>query len=146
MCSLSSPTTATRFTAHPESASLPLERKKKNKSNPQNKTSPMPRWFKRSKFLLRADGGPGLLLGVLLLSLLGTVFTGLLLLFAPLVLFVLVTPMTLPLLALMLLAVVGKKGEKKITSEPASPQLCHRRDPNAPTLRHAAGTQRSHLG
>lgn len=99
----------------------------------------MPRWFKSSKFLLTADGGPGLLLGILLLSLLGTIFTGLLLLFAALVLFVLVTPMTLPLLALMLLAVVGNKGEKKVTSEPASTQLCHRRDPNALTLRHMQG-------
>jgi len=76
----------------------------------------------RSKFLLRADGGPGLLLGVLLLSLLGTILTGLLLFFAALVLFVLVTPVTLPLLALVLLAVAGKKGEKKVTSEPASAQ------------------------
>lgn len=85
----------------------------------------MPRWFKRTKFLLRADGWPGLLLGILLLSLLGTIFTGLLLLFATLVLFVLVTPMTLPLLALVLLAAAGKKGKKKVTSEPASAQLCH---------------------
>lgn len=93
----------------------------------------MPRWFKRSKFLLRA----GLLLGVLLLSLGGTILAGLLLLFATLVLFVLVTPVTLPLLALVLLAAVGEKGEKKVPSEPASAQLCHGRDPQAATLRHA---------
>lgn len=90
-------------------------------------------------FLPRADGGPGSLLGILLLSLLGTVLTGLLLLFATLVLFVLVTPMTLSLLALVLLAVVGKKEEKKVPSEPASARLCHRRDPQAVTLRHAQG-------
>lgn len=139
MCSLSSQTTATCFTAHPESASLPLERKKKNNQPPETKHHQCHAGSKAVSSSWRLTVGPGLLLGILLLSLLGTIFTGLLLLFATLVLFVLVTPMTLPLLALMLLAVVGNKGEKKVTSEPASTQLCHRRDPNALTPRHAWG-------
>lgn len=141
MCSLSSQTNATCSTAHLEAAaSLPLEKKKQKekKNNPQTKTSPMAGWFKRSGFLPRADAGLGLLLGILLLSLLGAVFAGLFLLFATLVLFVLVTPMTLPLLALVLLAVVGEKGEKKMTPEPASAQLCRGRGPTA-APRHARG-------
>lgn len=80
-----------------------------------------------------------LLLGILLLSLLGTVFAGLLLLLATLVLFVLVTPVTLPLLALMLLAVVGRKGERKELSEPASALLRRRTDPSTPTPQHGHG-------
>lgn len=106
MCSLSSQSDATCFTAHLEAAaSLPLEKKQQiKKNNPQTKPSPTAGWFKRSGLLPRADAGLGLLLGILLLSLLGAVLAGLFLLFAALVLFVLVTPMTLPLLALVLLA------------------------------------------
>lgn len=72
----------------------------------------MPCWFHRSGFLPRADGGPGSLLGVLLLALLGTVLAGLLLLLAPLVLFVLVAPVALALLALVLLPEQGTEGTK----------------------------------
>lgn len=140
MCSLSSQSDATCFTAHLEAAaSLPLEKKQQiKKNNPQTKPSATAGWFKRSGLLPRADAGLGLLLGILLLSLLGAVLAGLFLLLAALVLFVLVTPMTLPLLALVLLAARGEKGEKKVTPEPASAQQCQR-DPTAPAPRHARG-------
>lgn len=63
--------------------------------------------------------GPGSLLGVLLLALLRPVLAGLLLLLAPLVLFVLVAPVALALLALVLLP--EQEPGDKVTSDTALP-------------------------
>lgn len=112
----------------------------KKKIDPQTKASPLPRWVKKSEFPLRVEAGSQLLLGVLLLSLLRTIFTGLLLLFAALVLFVLVAPVTLPLLALVLFAVVGKRREKK-----KLPRCLHQHGtPMGSPNSACVGTQRSH--
>lgn len=99
------------------SPSQPLPFKKvKNNSN-KKKITPQPKDHQSHAGSTAVSSCPGLLgaaslLGVLLLALLGPILAGLLLLLAPLVLFVLVAPVALPLLALVLLPGQGTEGTK----------------------------------